>query len=220
MDPSPRPRGRPKGSPTKSEADKRYLAREDRASDAFDLKSLVGMEKREIAQVVVPVKDRVKKHDPAAITKLTNEEIIASLRRCRGLYYLCAEHLGVTKSKLANRIVNDPELDAIAKDERGKMLDKAERKLMEAVEDGQQWAIQLMLKTLGRDRGYVERQEVHSVNQVRLEIVEEIVDSSTSGKSMEIPITVNSNSYSPRLPETFNDAAETEGDIDTDPEAD
>jgi len=216
MDPSPRPRGRPKGSPTKSEADKRYLAREDRASDAFDLKSLVGMEKQE----VVPVRDRVKRHDPAAISKLTNQEIIDSLKRCKGLYYLCAEHLGVTKAKLANRIVNDPELDAIAKDERGKMLDKAERKLMEAVEDGQQWAIQLMLKTLGRDRGYVERQEVHSVNQVRLEIVEEIVDSSTSGKSMEIPITVNSNSYSPRLPETFNDAAETEGDIDEDTEID
>jgi len=208
------PRGRPKGSVTKSDADKRILSSPDRVSDSINLKSLVGMEKQEARNLAVSREDRVKRHDPSAISKLTNQEIIDSLKRCKGLYYLCAEHLGVTKSKLANRIVNDPELDAIAKDERGKMLDKAERKLMEAVEDGQQWAIQLMLKTLGRDRGYVERQEVHSVNQVRLEIVEEIVDSSSPGKSMEIPITVNTN-YQPRLPETFDDAAETEGDIDS-----
>lgn len=185
--------------------------------DSINLKSLVGMEKQEVKALSISKEDRARKKDPAAISKLTNDEIIKSLKRCRGLYYLCAEHLGVTKAKLAQRIVNDPELDAVAKDERGKMLDKAETKLMEAVEDGQQWAIQLMLRTLGRDRGYVERQEVHSVNQIRLEIVEEIVDSSASGKSIEVPVTVVNNqesNYRPRLPETFEDAEETERYID------
>jgi len=153
------------------------------------------------------------KKPQAAISKLTNEEIISSLRRCRGLYYLCAEHLGVTKNALAYRIANDPELEAIARDQRGKMLDKAESKLMEAVDNGEQWAIQLMLKTLGRDRGYVERQEVHSVNQVRLQVVEEIVDARSSP---EVTISVagqnlSNIAYKPKLPETFNDAAETEG---------
>jgi hypothetical protein len=132
------------------------------------LQKLAGMETGEGLSIL----DSKKPH--AAITKLTNEEIIASIRRCRGLYYLAAEHLGVTKSALAYRITNDPELESVAKDQRGKMLDKAETKLMEAVDNGEQWAIQLMLKTLGRDRGYVERQEVHSVNQVRLQVVEDV----------------------------------------------
>lgn len=173
---------------------------------------------RQISKIIeMPSEEKAdilnSKKPQAAISKLTNEEIISSLRRCRGLYYLCAEHLGVTKSALAYRIANDPELEAIARDQRGKMLDKAESKLMEAVDNGEQWAIQLMLKTLGRDRGYVERQEVHSVNQVRLQVVEEIVDARSSP---EVTISVagqnlSNIAYKPKLPETFNDAAETEG---------
>ena len=169
---------------------------------------LSGMETAEKASILESKKPQ------AAITKLTNEEIIASLRRCRGMYYLAAEHLGVTKSALAYRITNDPELESVAKDQRGKMLDKAETKLMEAVDNGEQWAIQLMLKTLGRDRGYVERQEVHSVNQVRLQVVEEIVDAHSAPEVM-ISVTgagMPNITYKPKLPESFDDGTETGGD--------
>ncbi len=181
----------------------------DYKKKAEKLKKIIGIPGSESAAILD------SKRPQAAITKLTNEEIINSLRRCRGLYYLCAEHLGVTKSALAYRITNDPELQAIAKDERGKMLDKAESKLMEAVEDGQQWAIQLMLKTLGRERGYVERQEVHSVNQVRLQVVEEIVDARSSPE-VTISVTganMSNLAYKPStLPEAFQDGEETGGD--------
>lgn len=172
------------------------------------LQKLAGMETGEGLSILESKKPQ------AAITKLTNEEIIASIRRCRGLYYLAAEHLGVTKSALAYRITNDPELEAVAKDQRGKMLDKAETKLMEAVDNGEQWAIQLMLKTLGRDRGYVERQEVHSVNQVRLQVVEEIVDAHSAPEVM-ISVTgagMPNITYKPKLPESFDDGTETGGD--------
>lgn len=172
------------------------------------LQKLAGMETGEGLSILDSKKPQ------AAITKLTNEEIIASIRRCRGLYYLAAEHLGVTKSALAYRITNDPELEAVAKDQRGKMLDKAETKLMEAVDNGEQWAIQLMLKTLGRDRGYVERQEVHSVNQVRLQVVEEIVDAHSAPEVM-ISVTgagMPNITYKPKLPESFDDGTQTGGD--------
>lgn len=169
---------------------------------------LAGMEPADKASILESKKPQ------SAITKLTNEEIIASLRRCRGMYYLAAEHLGVTKQALAYRITNDPELESVAKDQRGKMLDKAETKLMEAVDNGEQWAIQLMLKTLGRDRGYVERQEVHSVNQVRLQVVEEIVDAHSAPEVM-ISVTgagMPNITYKPKLPESFDDGTETGGD--------
>ena len=45
-----------------------------------------------------------------------------------------------------------------------------------AVIKGEGWAITLLLKTLGKDRGYVERKEVEHSGGLVLEIVEEIVD--------------------------------------------
>ncbi len=42
---------------------------------------------------------------------------------------------------------------------RERRVDRAEYKLDDALEDGQPWAIALVLKTIGKDRGYVERSE-------------------------------------------------------------
>ena len=44
--------------------------------------------------------------------------------------------------------------------QRGKLIDKAELKLEQAVMNGEPWAVTLTLKSLGKSRGYVERQEV------------------------------------------------------------
>jgi hypothetical protein len=170
-----------------------------------NISSLVEVPTEDRKSVIKEAKDRKSK---PAITQLTNEEIIGSLKKCRGLYYLVAHHLGVSKGALSYRIANDPELEAVAKDERGRMLDVAETKLMEAVEEGQQWAIQMILKTLGRDRGYVERQEIASVSQVRLQVVEEIVDANSS-PDVTISVNIPSGAYKPKLPESFDDASET-----------
>ena len=42
---------------------------------------------------------------------------------------------------------------------RGELVDYGELALRRAVVDGEPWAVGLVLKTLGRDRGYVERTE-------------------------------------------------------------
>lgn len=47
--------------------------------------------------------------------------------------------------------------------QRGEFGDTAELKLYSAVLDGSPWAVQLLLKTLGKDRGYVERVETETV---------------------------------------------------------
>jgi hypothetical protein len=84
----------------------------------------------------------------------------------------------------------------------------AEAKLMQAVDKGEQWAITMILRTLGRERGYVERQEVSNVTTVRLQIVEEIVDADKN----QIEIKVNpAVEYKPNLPEGFLDAKEATG---------
>jgi hypothetical protein len=141
------------------------------------------------------------------IKNLTNAEIIEAITKCRGLLYLASNVLSVNYQTLAERVNNDPELQEAVKDQRGKTLDMAEAKLMQAVDKGEQWAITMLLRTLGRERGFVERQEVSNVTTVRLQIVEEIVDSNQK----QIAVTVNPTiDYRPNLPEGFSDA-KTEG---------
>jgi hypothetical protein len=52
-----------------------------------------------------------------------------------------------------------PDLRVLAKDRREFTIDKAEDKLEEAVDAGEGWAIKFTLATVGKRRGYVERQE-------------------------------------------------------------
>jgi len=132
----------------------------------------------------------------------STSEAIEAIKKCRGLYYLAAASLNMGYSDFLDMVNEDPYLESLAKDERGKTLDIAEAKLMEAVGKGEQWAINLILKTLGRDRGFVERQEISNTTQVKLQIVEEIIDCST--KTINLSVT----SYSPsNLPEAFIDGA-------------
>jgi hypothetical protein len=143
-----------------------------------------------------------------ALKALKNEEIIEAIKKCRGLTYIIANALGVSHSGISAKIAADPELSSVLREQRGRALDMAEAKLMQAVDKGEQWAITMILRTLGRERGYVERQEVSNVTTVRLQIVEEIVDA--DNKQIEIKVN-QAVEYRPNLPEGFNDVKETEG---------
>ena len=43
---------------------------------------------------------------------------------------------------------------------RGELIDISEQKLRAAVMNGEPWAVAMVLKTIGKHRGYVERQEL------------------------------------------------------------
>lgn len=88
-----------------------------------------------------------------------DQEIIDALKLKRGLIYLAAEYLGCTTSTIRTRIREQPYLRAVLEEARGKLVDTAEEKLAEAVEKSEPWAVQMTLKTIGKDRGYVERKE-------------------------------------------------------------
>ena len=89
----------------------------------------------------------------------TDKEIIDALREKRGLVHLAAEYIGCTTSTILKRIREQPYLRAVLEEARGKLIDTAEEKLAEAVEKAEPWAIQMTLKTIGKDRGYIERKE-------------------------------------------------------------
>jgi hypothetical protein len=89
----------------------------------------------------------------------SDEEMVAALEEKHGLVFLAAKSLGCSPDTIRHRAKQSPAVAGCILAQRGRVIDTAEERLFEAVDKGQPWAVGLMLKTLGRDRGYVERSE-------------------------------------------------------------
>jgi hypothetical protein len=92
--------------------------------------------------------------------KLKVEQIVKAIKKTNGLISLTAEMLNVRRSTIHNYVNRYPKVRQAVEDARGLFLDEVELALRRAVLDGQGWAICFTLRTLGRDRGYGERQEI------------------------------------------------------------
>lgn len=75
------------------------------------------------------------------------------------MVYLAAKRLGCAPQTVFNYIERHPTVQAAKNAERGEMIDTAELKLWQSIQNGEAWGISLALKTIGKDRGYVERTE-------------------------------------------------------------
>jgi hypothetical protein len=110
--------------------------------------------------------------------KYSDEKIISALRECKGMAYLAASRIGCCYTTIYDRAKKNEKIQALINSERGKVIDFAELRLIKAIERGESWAIAFCLKTIGKNRGYVERQEVTGADggAVKMEITEELVD--------------------------------------------
>ena len=79
--------------------------------------------------------------------------------------------VGISNKTHYNWLNNDPEYKDAVDSIQDYRLDQAERRLDELINDKNPTAIIFFLKTKGKKRGYVERQEVETVN--REEMTEE-----------------------------------------------
>lgn len=91
--------------------------------------------------------------------RFTEEQVAQALRGSKGFVNIAAQKLDTTSSTIRAYISRSPRLQEIQRDERGLLLDEAEAGLWKAIRAGDAWAITFALRTLGKDRGYVERQE-------------------------------------------------------------
>lgn len=91
---------------------------------------------------------------------LNKENIIAAIERHYGIVATVANHFGVTRQTIYSHIKADPEIQAALDTSRESFLDFAEGALVERIKKGDTTAIIFALKTQGKKRGYVERQEV------------------------------------------------------------
>lgn len=90
---------------------------------------------------------------------LTVANVMEALQAQDGNLSAAAKSLGVGRSSLYRFIENRPELQQVLADAREASIDLAENALRKAVERGEGWATCFLLKTIGRSRGYIERQE-------------------------------------------------------------
>jgi hypothetical protein len=99
----------------------------------------------------------------------SDKEIIAALKRSKGLVFKAAERVGCEANTIYDRAKTTPAVAAAIRHQRGKLVDRAEEKLFTAINKGQSWAIAMMLKTLGKDRGYVERIETRTITDAEID---------------------------------------------------
>lgn len=92
--------------------------------------------------------------------RYTKDQIATALTRTKGMITLAAQSLGCDPTTVRNYLARYPELQTVLSDERERMTDMTELKLYEAIQNREGWAITLYLKTQGKSRGYVERQEI------------------------------------------------------------
>jgi len=96
--------------------------------------------------------------------KYTANQIIDALKEKHGNLSAAARFLGCSRNTISRYIKIYPTVKAVADEERETLIDFAENQLFKQVQEGNITAIIFTLKTIGKHRGYVERQEVTGAN--------------------------------------------------------
>ena len=92
--------------------------------------------------------------------RVPTERIIECLRETNGLVSLAAKRVPCSITTINVRRKRVQAVEQVIQECRGELVDLGELALRKAVLAGEPWAVSLVLKTLGKERGYVERQEV------------------------------------------------------------
>ena len=91
---------------------------------------------------------------------IPKKKMIEALERTGGNMSAAGQLLGCTRQAIFNRAKADKDIWEAHEEGREKMLDMAEGKLMTAIQNGDMTGIIFTLKTQGKHRGWVERQEI------------------------------------------------------------
>lgn len=92
--------------------------------------------------------------------RFTPKQVADTLNETRGMVFLAAKKLGCSDDTIYNYAKRHKAVSDALRQQRGQFVDMAELKLWNAVNEGEAWAVQFALRTLGKERGYVERSEV------------------------------------------------------------
>jgi hypothetical protein len=94
----------------------------------------------------------------------TEEEVIKALQKAQGILTATATVLGCTRQTVAAYIARYPAVAEAHKEAKESAIDFVESQLLKNIKKGDTTAAIFFLKTQGRGRGYVERQEISGPN--------------------------------------------------------
>lgn len=105
--------------------------------------------------------------------KITIKKFKKALEGSIGVYASIAQKLDVDRSTITKYLKKHPELMPLVEEERERMIDLAENKLFTKINSGEWAPIQFYLKTKGKGRGYVEKQEIEHSGEIdkKLEVI-------------------------------------------------
>lgn len=91
---------------------------------------------------------------------MRKKDVVEAIQQYRGNISAMARAFQVSRQAIYDYISNKPDLKQMIQDERESMLDDAESEIYKQIRKGNTTALIFFLKTQGKTRGYVERQEI------------------------------------------------------------
>ena len=102
--------------------------------------------------------------------RLTKTTFSRAIKDSYGNIMVISERIGCWRSTVYAWLDKEPELQKQLESEREKIIDLAENKLVENLKNGETSSIHFVLKTLGKKRGYVEKQEIEHTDGLKEKI--------------------------------------------------
>jgi hypothetical protein len=93
----------------------------------------------------------------ARTPRFTTEQVATAITETRGLISYAAQRLACDQQTIRNYIRRHQTVRDALEEARGQIVDLGELRLFQAVDAGESWAVQFLLRTVGRDRGYGDR---------------------------------------------------------------
>ena len=104
---------------------------------------------------------RAKTYTPPIPTAQRVEQVATALRATRGVVSEAAAICGISRRRVHALIQKHPELRAICDDERERLVDVAESRMLDLMEAGEFKAVAFVLRCFGKQRGWVDREVRH-----------------------------------------------------------
>jgi transposase-like protein len=101
---------------------------------------------------------------------MKNDEVIAQIKKMNGNLAAVARAMGVSREGIRKHLQKHPSAQQALEESRETMLDNAESVLYKKALEGSTPELLFFLKTQGKSRGYIERQEVTGKDGASLSI--------------------------------------------------
>jgi hypothetical protein len=119
----------------------------------------------------------------------SKDKFLDNFKLSLGNISISCEASGISRQTYYNWRKQDPEFSQLCEDIEERNLDLAEMKLLNAIREGKTAELLFYLKTKGKKRGYVERQEITGIDgqqlfEVRIIDTAEQIESNTHKQSV------------------------------------